>query len=66
MTKLPVAKPATDRVAVPGGAICPRCSTRMQRFRRPKGYKPPNATPFHAVKVGDRCVCGWITTEPTQ
>jgi hypothetical protein len=54
------AKPATDRVAIPGGAACPRCAATMQRFRRPKGYKPKNETPFHSVQVWDRCSCGWI------
>jgi len=41
-------KPATakpDRVAVDGGAACPRCGQAMQRFRRPEGYRQPNETP---------------------
>jgi hypothetical protein len=54
--------PVTDRIAIPGGAACPRCvgGVMMQRYRRPKGYKPKNETPFLAVQVWDRCSCGRI------
>jgi hypothetical protein len=63
--------PATrkpDRIPIAGGGACPRCSTPMQRFRRPAGYKPPNETPFHSVLVWDRCSCGYILRleEPTD
>jgi hypothetical protein len=77
MTKR-TAKPATDRVAVAGGAICPRCAEPMQRYERPAGYVP-NASPFAPVTIWDRCAaCNFIqrleetaetladTTEPTQ
>jgi hypothetical protein len=54
-------KPVTDRVAVPGGAACPRCAAVMQRYKRPEGYKP-NAAPFAPVMLWDRCAgCNWIT-----
>jgi hypothetical protein len=61
MTKPPATrKPVADRLAVSGGAACPRCGQGMQRFKRPRGYKPPNETPFHSVRVWDRCGCGYI------
>jgi hypothetical protein len=63
MTKAKPTKAATrkpDRVAVTGGAACPRCCAQRQRYRRPKGYKPKNETPFLAVLLFDRCSCGWI------
>jgi len=55
-----ILKPTIDRVPTAGGAACPRCSATMQRNRRPIGYKPPNDTPFHFVRVRDRCSCGYI------
>jgi hypothetical protein len=30
----------TDRVAIPGGAACPRCAALMQRYRR-RGREVP-------------------------
>jgi hypothetical protein len=54
-------KAATDRIAIPGGAACPRCAAMMQRYERPSGCKPPNDTPFHLVQTWDRCLsCSWI------
>jgi hypothetical protein len=61
-------KPTTDRIPIAGGAPCPRCGQGMQRYERPDGYKPPNDTPFHLVRVWDRCSCGYIQRleEPAQ
>jgi hypothetical protein len=57
--KKPSIKPI-DRVAIPGGAVCPRCNSTMQRFCRPDGYTP-NAAPFACVRLWDRCLsCSWI------
>jgi hypothetical protein len=62
MAKPIATEPTTDRVAIPGGAACPRCAAMMmQRYRRPAGYKPANETPFNLVLLWDRCLsCSWI------
>jgi hypothetical protein len=58
-TRKPAAR-KPDRVEIAGGAPCPRCSTPMQRFKKPAGYKPANEVPFNSVLLWDRCECGWI------
>jgi hypothetical protein len=53
-------EPVNDRVAISGGAVCPRCAATMQRYRRPEGYTP-NAAPFAPVTLWDRCgACNWV------
>jgi hypothetical protein len=61
MTKPRVAQvPGADRVAVAGGAACPRCAETMQRYKRPEGYKP-NGAAFAPVTLWDRCAaCNFI------
>jgi hypothetical protein len=60
MAKPTTTEPVTDRVAISGGATCPRCAATMQRYTRPPGYTP-NTAPFAAVVLWDRCEgCHWI------
>jgi hypothetical protein len=63
MKKSPTRKPVVDRVAIPGGAACPRCAATMIRYKRPAGFVP-NGSPFSCVTLWDKCdgdgSCGWI------
>jgi len=60
-TNLTEAALVADRIAVSGGAACPRCAPApMQRFKRPAGFVP-NGAPFSYVRLWDRCAaCNWI------